>query len=81
MKNKTIYKIFIIPSSDEERFFDECDSYEEALRIADKEDCCFSNEFIFNTPEEKDAFILGYNSGVGYMGEGLHYTTHQNKDE
>ena len=40
MKNKTekIYKIFIIPSSDDERAFEECDTYNEAIKLADKLD-------------------------------------------
>jgi len=79
MSDKIIYKIFIIPSSEEDRKFDECDNYKEALKIATKENC--GDEFEFNTQKERDAFIQGYLSGVGYLGEGVYFTTNQNKDE
>jgi len=80
MKNKTekIYKIFIIPSSDDERAFEECDTYNEAIKLSAKlrnTTGSSGEEFIFNSERERELFIQGYKSGVGFMGDGLFYIT------
>ena len=72
MNKKEIYSILIIPSSEDDRLFDECDNYKDALGIATKENC--GDEFKFDTQKERDAFIQGYLSGVGYLGEGVYFT-------
>ena len=80
MSDKILYKILTIPSSDDERTFEECDDYKEAVKLNEDEDCS-GEEYIFPTKELRDAFIEGYLSGIGYLGEGVYFTTNQNKNE
>mgnify|MGYP003153832378 CR=1 FL=1 len=70
-----MYKILIVPSSDDERSFEDVASYEEALNLKNK--LCNGSgkhEFVFDSKEEREIFIKGYEAGVGYLGDGLYYT-------
>ncbi len=67
-------KVFIIPSSDDERLFDNCNSYNQAIKI-NTDNCCSGSEHIFSTKEERDSFIQGYLAGIGYLGEGIFFTS------
>lgn len=64
------YKIIIAPSSDSEHLLDEVNSYTEAQALAKKED--WIKELEFDSFKERDAFINGYNEGVGFVGDGAY---------
>lgn len=66
------YKIFIVPDSSEENQFENISTYQDAIFLADKINST-GKEFVFNTLQERDAFIQGYSAGVGYLGSGLFY--------
>lgn len=70
------YKILIVPSSDDEEHFEECTDWTIALEI-DKENepnLC-TNIHEFNTLEQLDAFVEGYQAGIGYLGEGQYFVS------
>lgn len=64
------HKILIIPSSDHEQYFEKVVTYKTAKRKAKQLDVIHT-EFSFDTQAELDAFTKGYNSGIGYLGEGV----------
>lgn len=67
------YNVLIVPSSDDERNYENCATYTEALEIHElKGDC--SVKYSFNTEIERDAFIKGYHSAIGYLGNGIFFT-------
>lgn len=68
------YKIIIAPSSDDEREVAEiAHTYKEAQELMRKgEHTMF--EFTYDTFAELRAFIRGYETGIGYTGEGFWIT-------
>jgi len=66
------YRILIVPSSDDEKLFEDCDSIEKAQKIAKKTGATIQL-FEFDSEEEKDAFVKGYEAGIGYLGKGLYF--------
>ena len=69
-----MFKIIIAPSSEDKGFLDSGD-YEYILKKLDGAQS--AQEFTFDTREERDAFILGYSNGVGWLGDDYYIT----KDE
>lgn len=67
-------KILIVPSSDDEHFFEECADFKAAEKkyMRGKPDSV--RMFKFTTVEEARAFIKGYEVGIGYLGEGLWFS-------
>lgn len=65
-----MYKLLLIPSSDDEGQFSTEETFEQALRKAKRKKCAFKL-LSFKTEPELLAAIAGYEAGVGYMGEGL----------
>lgn len=69
-KNKKRYQVFVAPSSDDEDIYSECDSFEKALEIMGLlPDPGSAQVFYFDTMEEVNAFIEGYTSALGYLGD------------
>lgn len=68
-----MYRLLLIPSSDEERFVEQADSLEKALKLARKRNV-HHVDLTFNTPEEREACVKGYLAGIGYLGGGLYFT-------
>lgn len=81
MSKKKSYKVFIAPSSDNERVYegigdlDKCLNH--AIKHTDNDEATGTGIFIFKTKEERDAFVKGYESAIGYLGNGFYAT----KDE
>lgn len=76
---KTLYEIIIVPSSDDERRFEEeANNWKEANELWDKikleDDHGALSYYSFNSKKERDAFIQGYMVALGFLGNGLYYT-------
>ena len=69
-----MYKIIIAPSSEDRDFLDSED-YDAILETIGEAQS--AEEFSFTTKEEREAFILGYSKGVGWLGDDNYIT----KDE
>ena len=75
------FEILIVPSSSEEGDFEECVTIEDAKKIYKKgksteglsENWESVREFSFDTVQERDAFIKGYDAAVGYAGDGVYF--------
>lgn len=65
------YKVIIVPSSDEEHLFDEVVKFSDAVKVVSKTQCATIHEF--NTKQERDSFVDGYKSAIGFLGNGLYY--------
>jgi hypothetical protein len=77
--SKKAYKIFIEPSSDEERLYWDCENFDECVEVFRKNNTDVEETpyFEFTTKRERDAFIEGYEAAIGYLGGGFYAT----KDE
>jgi len=73
MATERIYKVFIVPASEDEREFEDC-GYEEAVELNNTTDSS-GQEFTFNSEREREIFIQGYKAGIGWMGDGMYLTT------
>lgn len=74
--HKKKYYLLAIPSSDDEGKFDNITSYNAANIFAkDKEIIQVHKEF--DTKEQMDIWIDGYNAGIGYLGNGLYFTEYK----
>lgn len=62
-------EVLIVPDSSQEGSFEDIEDFNEALKTEDT----YTPVFQFSTRPERDAFLLGYKSGIGYMGTGLYY--------
>jgi len=70
--HKPQYKILIAPSSEDEDKFYDCVTYEDALKVMP--DCENVSVHSFETPDERDAFIEGYEAAIGNLGDGYFIT-------
>lgn len=69
-KNEKRYRVFVAPSSDDQDFYSDCSSFKEALEIMNLLPYPGSAQiFYFDTMEEVNAFIEGYTSALGYLGD------------
>jgi len=68
------FKVIIVPSSDDEHKFENATTFAQARKVMkDKE--ILASMYRFDTLKERDAFIAGYESAIGYLGNGLFYTS------
>lgn len=67
------YEVLLIPSSDEDREFAECNNFDEAMELLEKSDNVTHVHAQFHTEAEKRAYVEGYLAGIGYMGDGVHF--------
>lgn len=74
---KIKYKLLLIPSSEDETFYENLETYEEALALSETRQHDTSNIYTFDSLEERNAFIEGVEAMVGYRGEGLLFTTEE----
>lgn len=66
-------KVLIVPSSDDEKSYENCQTIGEAIKIHEKrKDSSSIHEF--ETEAESDAFLQGYKAGVGSLGNGTYFT-------
>lgn len=65
------YKVIIVPSDADEERFESCSSFEDALKLIDSSEMV--SIFDFATEAERNAFITGYESAIGFLGNGLYY--------
>jgi hypothetical protein len=77
MSKDNKYKIAIVPSTEDEFLFRGIDSIRKAKALKRKLDkegevCCSLSIFGFRTRSLRDAFIEGYEAGVGWVGEGFY---------
>lgn len=59
------YKVIVAPSSEHDRIFEDCNTFEQAESKVGEGVLMYT----FNTPEEADAFMQGYEVAIGYLGE------------
>ena len=69
-----LYSVLIVPSSDEERYFEDAKDFHDAVAIAIEKDCPSFSVHSFKTDDERKSFIRGYNSAIGYNGDGYFIT-------
>lgn len=67
-----MFKLLLIPSSDDERSVEDAKSLAEAIEVA-KQSGAHYVELSFDTEQERDACIKGYQAGIGYLGGGLFF--------
>ena len=68
-----VYKVLIVPSSDDEREYDQLSDFDQALKLHNKSKHQTS-VFTFNSVIERNAFIEGYEAGIGYLGGGTWFS-------
>lgn len=69
------YRIITIPSSDDEKDFENIIDFKGAEKHIKKNENLFcTGEHSFDTKEELEAFIKGYESAIGFLGGGLFFT-------
>lgn len=76
--HKPQYNILIAPSSEDEDRFENCTTYEDAVKIVP--DCESASIHEFDTSDERDAFIEGYNAAIGNLGDGYFITNSNNQE-
>lgn len=67
-----MFKLLLIPSSDDERAIENANSLTEAAQLAQNTGAHYV-ELSFDTEQERDACIKGYQAGIGYLGSGLFF--------
>lgn len=67
MKHHKKYIVFIAPSSEDEYRYSECDTVEQAIDVRIEGDS--SDIYSFDTIQEVEAFVEGYKSALGCLGE------------
>ena len=78
--HKSQYKVLIAPSSSDEQKFDNCVNFDQAVEVMYSNDsdgkqiCNAVSVHNFNTSEERDCFISGYQSAIGNLGDGYFIT-------
>ena len=74
-KNKK-FQVIICPDSSEERSsaIEKADSFRKAVRLLNSDSVGSMSRHEFDTIEERDAFIEGYEAGIGYLGDGWYIT-------
>ena len=70
--DKNPCKVVIAPSSEDEGMFDNCATFQEAVKTMD--DCESASLLQFKNASELDAFLEGYQSAIGYLGDGYFIT-------
>ena len=70
------YKLITVPSSDDEKEFENAGSFDEAAEIIKNKDT-IAGEFAFDTEKEREIFIEGYMHAIGYLGQGLHFVKNE----
>lgn len=70
------YLLIIVPSSDDEVYFENCETYKQASRVLTKkfDEAGSAQRFSFKTENERATFLQGYYHGIGYLGEGMFFT-------
>jgi hypothetical protein len=65
-------EIVIVPSSEDERAYEKVKTTKSAASLSKRRKDS-ANRFTFNTSAEADAFIKGYTSTTGYLGDGIYF--------
>ena len=66
-------KVLIVPSSDDEKEFSNCNNMDEALALKESE-ANSASVHEFDSIKDAELFLKGYNAGVGYLGDGLYFS-------
>ena len=64
--------IVIVPSSEDQRAYEKLKTTKSAASLSKRRNDS-ANRFTFNTSAEADAFIKGYTSTIGYLGDGMYF--------
>ena len=64
------YNIIIVPSSDYERVAEEAGTFDKVNELEGIDKTMFA----FDTHQELEAFIKGYQSAIGFLGSGFYVT-------
>lgn len=73
---KVKYKLLLVPSSDDEREYENLTTFEEAFaQHLEREDSVMT--YTFKSEEERNAFLEGVAAMEGYLGKGLAFTTEE----
>ena len=75
------FKIIICPSGDEENDpkLEKADTYRKVKNLMKRGPLTSLSEFEFATHEERQAFIDGYEAGVGWLGDGFYITSESDR--
>ncbi len=65
-------EIVIVPSSEDQRAYEKVKTTKSAASLSKRRKDS-ANRFIFNTSAEADAFIKGYTSTIGYLGDEMYF--------
>ena len=76
MEGHKKYSILITPSSEDERSYENANNFNEAVKIHEEANDSTSI-FSFDTKEQRSAFIVGYEAGIGYNGGGTYFTNEE----
>ena len=71
MADEQPYKAIIAPSSKDSDLLDECENFDDAMKVYKREvDTTSICLFEYATIAELQAFVDGFNAGLGWLGEG-----------
>lgn len=74
--DKVKFKLILIPSSEDEREYENLNTYEEALALSEtREDT--AQTFTFESERERSIFLEGVAAMEGYNGKGVAFTTEE----
>jgi len=71
------FQLIIVPSSEDEGYFENATSFEDAQEILDDESIQTESaeQFSFDTELEMNCFLQGYHAAIGYNGNGMKFTS------
>lgn len=70
------FRILVIPSSEDEHHssLEDAETFRQVRNAVRKHGLSSASEYSFDTEAERDAFIDGYEVGIGYLGDGFYVT-------
>ena len=66
------YELIIVPGSDDQRLVEDITNFDEMKRAAGSLDSY--RHYVFNTEEERKAFLMGFHAMKGWLGDGVYAT-------
>lgn len=68
------YELILIPDSDDQNLASKANSYEDLFKMIKDLKLLSASHHVFNTEEERKAFIRGAEAMAGYNGDGFSFT-------
>lgn len=70
----TKYKVLLVPSTEDEKEYENLETFDEALELSEIREGDSSSVFTFESEKEREAFLQGVAAMEGYCGNGLAFT-------